>query len=229
MNIQGKHWPAAQDLKAEADHRIANNLASLSGLIRIQCKSVAGSEKTYTSDQVCLLLSDISARIEATARLHKFLAFAVDGQGINLGDFLSEICDMVRTLAPEGKLDLALDKGPTGFIEPRLAFHTGLIATELLTNAIKYAHPSGVVVKVRMRCEADDKGAFMLEVADDGVGLPEQFDPATDGGLGFQLMRAFADGLQAELTFENDGVGFCARLCKQATGTGAAAENKLSY
>jgi len=53
---------------AEADHRIANNLASLSGLIRLQRGTISKSGKPYTADQVCGLLDDISARIEATAR-----------------------------------------------------------------------------------------------------------------------------------------------------------------
>jgi hypothetical protein len=51
--------------------------------------------------------------------------------------------------------------------------------------------------------------------ADDGVGFPENFDPSTDGGLGFQLMRALANGLNAELQFEHDSLGVCARLVKQ--------------
>jgi two-component sensor histidine kinase len=69
-------------------------------------------------------------------------------------------------------------------------------------------------VKVRIRCETKDDGAFLVEVTDDGVGFPENFDPCTDGGLGFQLMRALADGLAAELQFEHDPLGVCARLVK---------------
>jgi len=54
----------------------------------------------------------------------------------------------------------------------------------------------------------------VVEVSDDGVGLPESFDPATDGGLGFQLMRALAAGLDAELEFEHNSLGVCARILK---------------
>jgi len=46
---------------AEADHRIANNLASLNGVIRLQRSAIDESGKTFTSDQVCVLLDDISA------------------------------------------------------------------------------------------------------------------------------------------------------------------------
>ncbi len=180
---------------AEADHRIANNLASLSGVIRLQRNAISKSGKTFTAGQVCVLLDDISARIEVTAKLHKSLALSNNGKGVNLGDFLQEIGEMIGTLGPEARMDL-------------------LITAELLTNAAKYAHPTGLAVKVNIRCETKDDGSFTVEVTDDGVGFPESFDPSADGGLGFQLMRALANGLNAELHFEHNSLGVCARLVK---------------
>jgi two-component sensor histidine kinase len=196
---------------AEADHRIANNLASLSGVIRLQRNAISrSSEQTFTTDQVCMLLDDIGARIEVTAKLHKSLALTTNGNGVNLGDFLQEISEMIGTLGPEGKMDLTIDHSSDGHIDPRHALHAGLITAELLTNASKYAHPSGLPVKVHVRCETEDDGSFVVEVTDDGVGFPENFDPATDGGLGFQLMRALANGLNAELQFEHNSLGVVA-------------------
>ena len=199
---------------AEADHRIANNLASLSGVIRLQRNAISKSGRTFTTEQVCMLLDDIDARIEVTAKLHKSLAQAVNGNGVNLGDFLEEISEMISTLGPEGRMDLTVDNSCDGYIDPRHALHVGLITAELLTNAGKYAHPSGLVVKVNLRCETNDDGSFLVSVTDDGVGFPENFDPSTDGGLGFQLMRALANGLNAELQFEHDSLGVRARLVK---------------
>jgi two-component sensor histidine kinase len=199
---------------AEADHRIANNLASLSGAIRLQRNAVSRSGKTLTAGQVCQLLDDISARIEVTAKLHRCLALSVRGNGVNLGDFLEDISEMIGALCPEGKMDSVVDSSCAGYIDPRHALHAGLITAELLTNASKYAHPSGLPVKVLIRCETKDDGSFVVEVTDDGVGFPENFDPTTDGGLGFQLMRALANGLNAELQFEHDSLGVCARLVK---------------
>jgi two-component sensor histidine kinase len=69
-------------------------------------------------------------------------------------------------------------------------------------------------VKVNVRVETGDDGSFAVEVTDDGVGFPEDFDPSIDGGLGFQLMRALANGLNAELQFEHDSLGVRAGLIK---------------
>ena len=199
---------------AEADHRIANNLASLSGAIRLQHNAVSKSGKSLTAGQVCQLLDDISARIEVTAKLHKSLALAGNGNGVDLGNFLQEIAEMIGTLGPERKMNLTVACSGENHIEPRHALHAGLITAELLTNAVKYAHPTGLPVRVQVRCETKDDGSFMVEVTDDGVGFPENFDPSTDGGLGFQLMRALANGLNAELQFEHDSLGVRARLVK---------------
>jgi two-component sensor histidine kinase len=160
------------------------------------------------------LLDDIVARLEVTAKLHKFLALATNGNGVNLGDFLQEISELIGTLGPEARMELTFDHASAAYIDPRHALHAGLITAELLTNASKYAHPTGLPVKVSIRCETNDDGSFVVEVADDGIGFPESFDPSTDGGLGFQLMRALANGLNAELQFEHDSLGVCARLVR---------------
>jgi two-component sensor histidine kinase len=200
---------------AEADHRIANNLTSLSGAIRLQRNAISKGAKTLTADQACRLLDDISARIEVTAKLHKSLAYANgDGDGVNLGNFLREISEMIGTLGGDGKMNLTVHHSGEGTIEPRHALHAGLITAELLTNAVKYAHPTGIPVRVQVHCETGDNGSFLVAVTDDGVGFPENFDPATDGGLGFALMRALANGLNADLQFEHDCLGVRARLVK---------------
>ena len=121
---------------------------------------------------------------------------------------------MIGSLGPHGNMQLTVDRACDAYIDARHALHAGLIIAELLTNASKYAHPTGLPVKVHIHCETKDDGSFMVEVTDDGVGFPENFDPSIDGGLGFQLMRALANGLHAELQFEHDSLGVCARLVK---------------
>jgi two-component sensor histidine kinase len=121
---------------AEADHRIANNLTSLSGVIRLQRSSISESERTYTADQVRMLLDDISARIEVTAKLHKCLARAANGDRVNLGNFLQEIAELIGTLGPAGNMDLTVDSSCDDHIDARHALHAGLVAAELLRTQV---------------------------------------------------------------------------------------------
>jgi len=199
---------------AEADHRIANNLAGLTSVIRVQRRAISKVGKSFTAAQVCDLLDDITARIEVTAKLHKSLALSTNANGVNLGDFLQEISGIIGSLDPQGNMDLTVDASCDGYIDPRHALQAGLITAELLTNASKYAHPTGLPVRVYISCKTSNDGSFVVEVSDDGVGFPEGFDPSTDGGLGFQLMRALANALAAELQFEHDSLGVRARLVK---------------
>ena len=111
-------------------------------------------------------------------------------------------------------MDLTVDGWCNDSIDARHALHAGLITAELLTNATKFAHPTGLPVKVHLRCDTNLYGSFLVEVTDDGVGFPENFNPAIDGGLGFQLMRALASGIGAELQFEHDSLGVRARLVR---------------
>ena len=64
---------------AEADHRIANNLTGLSGAIRLQRNVISKNGKSLTAAQVCLLLDDISARIEVTAKQHALVFYEMVG------------------------------------------------------------------------------------------------------------------------------------------------------
>src|ERR1700733_13917174 len=95
---------------AEADHRISNNLTSLRGAVRLQRHAISKSGKALSADEVCRLLDDICARIEVTARLHKSLALASNGEGVHLGHFLEEIAEMIGTLGAEDRMKLSVDR-----------------------------------------------------------------------------------------------------------------------
>jgi PAS domain S-box-containing protein len=82
-----------------------------------------------------------------------------------------------------------------------------LIVKEAVANAIRYSHPAGVTGIIKIACGRNHDGALSVEVRDDGVGLPEDFDPAQDGGPGLQLIYATALRLGARLEFESTSLG----------------------
>lgn len=81
-----------------------------------------------------------------------------------------------------------------------------LIAEALLANAVQHAHPSGVIGQIDLRCEADADGRVVLEVADDGVGLPERFTVEEHGG-GLALVAALARQLDANVQLKSGACG----------------------
>jgi two-component sensor histidine kinase len=96
---------------------------------------------------------------------------------------------------------------PTKHVQP-----ITLILCEILTNALKYSHPSGVPVRISLLCEASSNGALQVTVSDDGIGLPEGFDTTKDGGLGFQIIRMLTTELGGTLDVFSDNLGSTFRL-----------------
>ena len=61
-------------------------------------------------------------------------------------------------------------------------------------------------------CEAKLDGTLLISVSDDGVGLPEGFDTAKDGGIGFQIVRALASEIGGRLNIHSDNLGVTFQL-----------------
>lgn len=87
-----------------------------------------------------------------------------------------------------------------------------LIVEEAVRNALKYAHPSGVSGTISIDCRGLAGGAIEIEIVDDGIGLPETFEPAIEGGFGLSLMRGLSARLDAALSFTSTELGLTVRL-----------------
>lgn len=211
--------PAANDSRsamelelAEAHHRISNSLTVIASMVRLQAADVAARQDQISANEVRLVLDDVAARIGTVAQLHRLMSKAPRRNAVDLVDYLREICGNLATaLSMNGELKVT---GPAGscLVPPDQAVSLALVASELVTNAIKHCHPSGVAGRIEVHCDRDQDGALVLEVGDDGVGLPDGFDPAVDGGLGFRLVHSLVDQLCASVAFHDTGLGLVVRL-----------------
>jgi two-component sensor histidine kinase len=125
-----------------------------------------------------------------------------DAQAVRLDEYLAEIAQtLVNALAgsqPRVELQLDLDELTVG---PKSASALGLILNELLTNVLKYAFPGDRCGFIRVRLERA-AGSVILEVADNGVGLPAGFDVTQASGLGLQLVLMLAQQLGGKVYWE---------------------------
>jgi two-component sensor histidine kinase len=204
---------------AEANHRIANNLALIASVIRLQAADFSAKNQPLTSEQVRQALEEASGRIEAVGRLHRLLADLGRARMVELGAYLRQVTEaVVSSLAPKMRVRLhhTSTEGCLMLSEPSLRI--GLIAGELVTNAIKYAHPTGVAGCISVGCRRRADATLVVEVADDGVGLPEGFDANVEGALGIRVLRSLAQQLGARLTFHNTGLGLRVELLVPPSG-----------
>lgn len=193
-------------LQAEADHRIANHLALLASYVRLQAADLAKQSAPPTRESVRLLMSTIDSQITAVSRLHRSLATHGRPVSTDLGEHLHEVCaPFVVGLSGESRLDEHFEADCVVRSEHVLPL-TQIVA-EVVTNAIKHAHTAGEPGVITVSCARDGAGDLLVEVDDDGPGLPATFDPKTDGGLGFRLLRSLARQVGGAITFDSSPRG----------------------
>ena len=191
-------------LLGEVNHRVANSLQLVSAMVRLQATAL-------TDPSAREALEDTQRRIQAIAQVHRRLYTSNDVESVDMQEYLGALVDeLAETWSTE-----ALPRALTLAAEPiRLptdrAVSLGVIVTELVTNACKYAYPTGGgEVRVALRRVDDD--VFLLAVEDDGCGIPEDAVPRGTG-LGTKLIRAMAQSLQTIVEYDPTHTGVRATL-----------------
>jgi two-component sensor histidine kinase len=184
-------------LTREASHRVKNSLAMVSAMLNLQMRE-------DDDPRVQRLLGDAQARIVAIGQAHDQL-WQGDRVGVvALDRLLCGIVEQLKEQAPDHAIDCKIE--PL-VVSGDTAIPLGLLLTELVTNAIKYAYgEGGGAVQIETRC-AD--GQLSLEVVDRGQGLPAGFDPAAarPTSLGMRMVSSLARQLGGTLSFEDAGPG----------------------
>ena len=210
----------SDDRLSEAQHRIANNLALIAGYTRLQATRLHKAGQPLSAREGCIALEEVAARIETVGELHRLLSGAPgEGDaGVDLGRFLAKLCtSLMETVSFAGDTEITHRDSGGCLVRPDQATPVALIVSELVTNALKYAHPSGVAGRILVSCRSMG-GRLVVEVTDDGVGLSEDFDPHRGGGLGFRVVRGLARQLGATLVYESKGLGLTVRLTLDGDG-----------
>jgi len=208
----------SDDRLSEAQHRIANNLALIAGYTRLQATRLHKAGRPLSAREACIALEEVAARIETVGELHRLLSGAPgEGEdGVDLGRFLAKLCaSLMETVSFAGDTVITHRDAGGCLVRADQATPVALIVSELVTNALKYAHPTGVAGRILVSCRPT-AGGLEVEVADDGVGLGEGFDPHREGGLGFRVVRGLARQLGATLVYETRDIGLTVRLTLDA-------------
>jgi two-component sensor histidine kinase len=194
---------------AESEHRIANNLAIIAGMIRVATDRLRADPKR-DFDAAISVLDGISIRIEAIAQLHRLLMEQPGHARIDLPRYLGEVIKAANSALAEPGNPIGFEARAEFAVHARIAAGMGLFLSEAVTNARK--HANGARIRVVLRMSGQD---LMLEVADDGPGLPSGFAEARASG--FTLMRSLASRLDGRIEFDHGGgAGLCVRLAVPA-------------
>jgi two-component sensor histidine kinase len=184
----------------ETDHRIANSLAAISGLVRVRARAAGdvADPKTF--------LFEIADRIDTVAKLHRLLAYS-NSENAQLDQYLQEICDRLGSALATSTPVYSVECSSEHVVPFNVALPLGLITAELFSNSLKYAHPTGLPVKISVSCSRTPTDELHLRYEDDGVGFPEGFDVFHDGHLGMRFIRSLSEQLGGTHTWLSDPLG----------------------
>ncbi len=184
----------AEVMLHEVNHRVANSLQLVASLVGLQSKSVVESS-------VRVALGEIQARISAIAGVHRRLYTSQDVRSVEISEYLASLLkDLEATLKESGHAATVRLAADTTQVPTDKAVSIGVVVTELVTNAFKYAYPTdkGGEIRVLLRKLAGKK--LNLTVEDDGVGWQGD-GPIKGTGVGSRIVNALARGLGSAVVY----------------------------
>jgi PAS domain S-box-containing protein len=176
----------AEHVSDEIAHRVKNNLAMVSGLLHMQMLSAPDPEAAEA-------MRDAIGRIRTFVTLHEQM-YASRAEEADLLVALQRIGTTIAELfAEKGNVGISV-RGETIWCSARVATNLSVIASELITNALKHGGPGTDgrhMVAVRLQRAGED---LALTVSNSGAPVLEDLDPATSRTMGLRLVHDIVVG-----------------------------------
>lgn len=175
-------------LLREVHHRIKNNMNTIIGLLSLHSIKMEG---TVAGDA----LEDALHRVETMLLVYDILYHSGSYRKIDLQDYFTDLLSQLESSYSGGGEVSILREISSIEVEADTAFHAGIICNELVTNAFKYAFDGRDMGKIMVSVSKGEERSIHLSISDDGVGVPETFDPTTSDGFGLFLIRGMLEQL----------------------------------
>jgi|GEM_PF-1714021 len=192
-----------ESLLQEIHHRVKNNMQVIISLLNLQSGTIKDAK-------VKELFKEASSRVNAMALIHSILYQSAELTGIELKKYFeslaASLAGMYRTAGVSIKVNadhitMNMDQ----------AIPCGLIISELISNALKYAFPGGAGGEIFIEAYRSD-AHYTVSVRDNGIGLPESVQNGSVETLGLKLVWGLAENqLGGKLSVDRSN-GTCFRI-----------------
>lgn len=187
----------------EIHHRVKNNLQTVSALLRLQARRIEDPSASSA-------LNEAVRRIASIALVHDTLSTSSENT-VAFDEVLTSLITHALELSPRmGELRIER-KGELGSLESRLATPLSLVVTELMHNALEHGlAEEGSLLSIELSRYSNE---CVINITDDGVGLPDGFDLASSSNLGLQIVRTLTENeLKGVLKLQSTDSGTQAHL-----------------
>lgn len=184
-------------LMKEIHHRVKNNLTVISSLLSIQASYIKDKE---TRD----IFKEAENRARSMALIHERLYSSESLKNIEFSEYIQTLVQDLfhnySTSADKIRLEIDVDRMD---MDINTSIPLGLIINEMVSNALKYAFPQNKTgfIKIGLHHESNE---YILEVSDNGVGLPEDFNADETDTLGMLLINSLVRQLDGSLELKRE-------------------------
>ncbi|HKP51959.1 MAG TPA: GAF domain-containing protein [Chloroflexia bacterium] len=199
----------------EMNHRVRNNLQTVAGLLSMQLR------RMKPEGEAAKAVRESIARIQSMAAVHDLMTSG-DVESTSVYELARKVAEAEVATFNKPDFDLSINIEPDEAERIRIGSHEAtllaLLLNELISNAILHGFEGLDKGKITVRAWLDPGNSskesrsslshnqppmIRIEVADDGVGLPPDFDPNKHGNLGLNIVRTLVESdLRGEFTIE---------------------------
>lgn len=190
-----KSLKAKETLLSEIHHRVKNNLSIVSSLVELQ--------KSKSVNTTSVGLKEIQSRIKSIALVHEKLYESETLEHVNLANYIDELLQMIHNTYESEKQHIIIVKNlkPVD-VDIKKAVPVGLICNELFNNCYKYAFDDKDDGEIRVEVKEENDNV-VFSVADNGKGMPENFDYEKSNTLGMTLVNILTRQLSGEIIYSS--------------------------
>ncbi|MFL4989884.1 sensor histidine kinase [Microvirga tunisiensis] len=181
-------------LLVEVNHRAKNSLAIAASLLAIQ-------GRRQPDPAVRALFEEAHDRLNAMARVHDLLSKSEQAQRVDVSVYVADLCGALKPITENDdriRLEAKMDDGM--LVDADTAVPLGIVLTELITNAVKYAFPAPRSGMILVQARRSQPGWIELVVRDDGIGMSS----LREGSLGYGLVRSLVQQIRGEIDVRSD-------------------------
>lgn len=198
-NEQLQHFLTEKEwLVKEIHHRVKNNFHIVASLLEIQ--------SSYLKNQEALsAIKESQHRIHSMSIIHQKLYQSETLSTIHMPEYTYELVEYLResySIRENIGFSLQIENIELNHAS---AITLGLILNEAITNAIKYAFAKTGDGKISISLSHISDSQILLSIADNGRGLPDDFNAKIGASMGMELLQGLTDDLGGSLSIETNG------------------------